>query len=190
MKRLLVLTVLAAALCSVSLAAETVSSNIPAEPRCATGGFWVMKDGFSAGFGEWSFPLYAGKDGFFIRNCINVGGFSCLAAGSTDEIGGCILGNRIQLGGTYDCSGVVIRTYSILGAGMGLFSGTGKNISDAPYITSWMIGGGFEIQYSPCNAFCIEFGGDDTGFMGENCHNWSDYTTMSPILILGFRSYH
>lgn len=150
-----------------------------------TGGFWCVKDGLASGFGEWNFSLHNDKDGFVLRDCIDIGGFG----GTRDDYSGAILGNKFIIGGRYDAECFVFRSYGFLGAGFGIFRTEGHEFYDNPYLVSTVFGGGTEFQYSKDSAFVIEFGGSMDFFVGERRNEFSKNPKGGPILVLGFRSY-
>lgn len=154
-----------------------------------SGGFWALKEGYGAGYGEWNFPLRNDSDGFLLRDAINIGGFG----GNLEEnkgVGGCILGNKFMIGGTYNASEFVVRSYGFVSAGFGIFGAEGHKVFNAPFMISSIIGGGFEFQYSSDNSFVVEFGGDMDFLVGSGRKEYSQLSRSCPILMLGFRSYH
>ncbi len=170
--------------------AENVSDNSENKERFAIGGFWEMEDNLSGGFGEWIIPIYKSENNFFLRDCINMGGFGIDLQGSSNSIGGFVAGNRLQFGGINDYQYFRIRAYGFAGCSFGIFSGKDHKPFDDTYILGGIGGGGFELQYSNRNAFCIEFGGNYISFIGKDYQDWEDFNTISPILMLGFRSYY
>lgn len=151
----------------------------------ASGGYWCMKEGIASGFGEWSFSLHNDEDGFVLRDCINIGCF-----GETKEkVWGSVIGDKILIGKRFDAGNLVIRNYAMLGAGFGLFKAPEHSMISSPFLLSTVLGGGMELQYSKNLAFVIEFGGSQDFIVGDKREDFLAYQSISPILILGFRSY-
>lgn len=144
-----------------------------------------MKEGIASGFGEWSFSLHNDEDGFVLRDCINIGGFG----GTKEEFGGAIIGDKFLIGKRFDTGSLVIRNYAMAGVGFGAFNTSDYFILSSPFILSTVFGGGMELQYSQKLAFVIEFGGSQDFIVGDKRESFLSYQSISPILILGFRSY-
>lgn len=154
----------------------------------SSGGFWALKEGFGAGYGEWSFPLRNESDGFLLRDCIDIGGFG----GTTNEnkeFGGCILSNKFIIGSALKVETFIVRSYGFASLGFGLFNAESHKLFSTPFLLSSIIGGGFEFQYSRSNSFVIEFGGDMDFIIGNERNAFTRFNNQGPILMLGFRSY-
>jgi len=185
MKRLIITLLVGTFMCLGCFAQDKEFAN-----GFSSGGFWIMKDGMSGGFGEWSIPILNKDNGFYLRNNINIGGFGSTSSSSQIHFGGGIIGDRIIYGESIQLTDFAVKTYGFTGAGFGIFGSEGHKPFSNPFILSVLCGGGFELQYSQKSSFVMEFGGNQDIVVGKNRAAFADVNSIDPILILGYRRYY
>ncbi len=191
MKRLTFVLLLVAVICSVGFAESFSSADV--KYRTTGGGFWSCGKDYTGGFGEFGFNLLPEEKTFVLRDCISVMGEGGYLGNNSDVgFGGCEIGDKLIIGGRYNCEGFIVRTYGFIGVSVGLFSCSGHSFFSLPLMINISFGGGFEFQYSANNAFVIEFGGLNRLFTGDTSsigNNVRSYPISSPSLTIGFRSF-
>ena len=180
MKRTVIALVLVAIICSVGFAEETDTSKI--KYRITNGGFWTSGQDFCGGFGEFGINCLPEEKNFVLRDCIY-----CQGSGGTN-FGEFQVGDKLILGGRVNGEGFIVRTYGLIGGGLGLLSCPGYKVGQAPLLVHITFGGGFEFQYCTNTAFVVEFGGDSRLLAGKNKQALKDFSRSSPVLTIGYRS--
>ena len=190
MKRLTIVLCLVAVICSVGFAEEFSSADV--QYRTTGGGFWSCGKDYTGGFGEFGVNLLSEEKVFVLRDCVFLqgeGGY--LANNSELGFGGLEIGNKLIIGGRYNCTGFIVRTYGFIGVSLEAFSCENHRFFSMPLMINLNFGGGFEFQYSPHSSFVIEFGGLNRFFVGDNTNfNIESYPISSPSLTIGFRSFN
>ena len=196
MKRLIIALVLVAGFCSAGFAQEDASEHSSANVnyRTTSGGFWVWEDNLTGGFGEFGINLLPEEKNFVLRNCFFIQGEGSSlelgqAAGNSIEVGGLELGDKILIGGRYNCPGFIIRSYGFIGGSFGFFSWNDLKFNSKPFIVSAKFGGGFEFQFVKGCAFAVEFGGVQRFLAGGGTMNISGFPNHAPCLTIGYRTF-
>ena len=196
MKRLIIALVLVAGFCSAGFAqddaAERSSANV--NYRTTSGGFWVWEDNLTGGFGEFGINLLPQEKNFVLRNCIFVQGEGSSltlgqASGNSIEVGGLEIGDKILIGGRYNCPGFIIRSYGYMGGSFGFMTWDDHKFGSKPFMVSAKFGGGFEFQFVQSCAFVVEFGGVQRFLVGGGSMNISDFPNHAPCLTIGYRTF-
>ncbi|MCR4899465.1 MAG: hypothetical protein K5907_01435 [Treponema sp.] len=186
MKRLITVLCLVAVICCAGFAEEVNSADV--KYRTTSGGFWSCGQDFSGGFGEFGINLLPVEKTFVLRDCIYVMGTGGHLTPTGLDTGGIEIGDKLILGGRYNCSGFIVRTYGFMGGGVKFYGCEGHKILNAPMIDLGF-GGGFEFQYATDCAFVVEFGGQNRILTGKYNKLFKDYSRSSPMLTIGFRSF-
>jgi len=192
MKRLIIALVLVAGFCCAGFAEENNSANV--DYRITSGGFWVWEDNLSGGFGEFGVNLLPKENHFVLRNCFFIQGEGSSVdmsqgSGNSIEVGGLEIGDKILIGGRYNCPGFIIRSYGYIGGSFGFMSWDDHPFGSRPFMISAKFGGGFEFQYVRGCAFVAEFGGVQRFLVGGGKSNISNFPNHAPCLTIGFRTF-
>lgn len=192
MKRLIILLALVAGFCSAGFAEENDSANV--SYRTTSGGFWVWEDNLTGGFGEFGINLLPQEKNFVLRNCIFVQGEGSsidIGKGNGNDIsvGGLEIGDKILIGGRYNCPGFIVRSYGFMGASFGLMGWDDHKFASKPFMISAKFGGGFEFQFVKGCAFVTEFGGVQRFLVGGGKTNISNFPNHAPCLTIGYRTF-
>lgn len=192
MKRFRVFFILVALLCSVGFADEMVSVKndlVDFATKKIGGGFWSCAPERSGGYGEFGWALTdEAKKEFVLRDCFTFGGYGHKVIERSVDFGELQIGNKFMIGGVYNCGSAKIRSYGFVGTGVGFIGGSGIRFFHGAPMIEVNGGGGFEIQYSPNNAFVIEFGGRCEEPVGKKRAEYKAYTNSSPVLTIGYRT--
>ena len=194
MKRLIILLILVAGLCSVGFAQEDTNEYSSAEfqYRTTSGGFWIWEENCNGGAGEFGFNLLKEEKNFVFRNCFFVqgeGGSGNLTTDRFVDFGGIEFGDKLIFGGRANGPGFIVRTYGYVGASFGLIGWDDHLFYTQPFLVSAKFGGGFEFQYLRNMAFVIEFGGDERFLIGQPSGALSNFSKCTPSLTIGYRSF-
>ena len=192
MKRLIIVLSLVAGICCAGFADENASANV--DYRTTSGGFWVIENNLTGGFGEFGINLLPKEKNFVLRNCFFVQGEGSSlelgeAPGNKIEVGGLEIGDKLLIGGRYNCPGFIIRSYGFIGGSFGFFSWDDHSFGSKPFIVSAKFGGGFEFQFSTDCAFVVEFGGVQRFLVGGTDVNLPNFSNHAPCLTIGYRMF-
>lgn len=197
MKRISLVLVLVAIICSVGFAEENLSGEetfANGNYRFVSGGFWSCGQDFAGGFGEFGFNLLPTEKAFVLRDCIffqgEGGTLRNSSAANPDplEYGALSIGDKILFGGRSNGNDFVIRSYGFTGASVSLFSCKNYGLFSQPVMLNILFGGGFEFQYMKNTAFVVEFGGRSRLMLGSNKSDFEGYAKSNPVLTIGFRT--
>lgn len=187
MKRTSVLMILVALMCSVGFAKETEFAK-DFNSKFTNGGAWTVQGEMGGGFGEYGFRLCPEENNFMLRNTIFFEGLGSSAYPQKDSIyGSMAFGDKFMIGGTYENSEFIVRTYGFFGGSIGIFKAAGKSFFDKTYMAETLCGGGFEFQYTSNLAFFIEFGGCYKFPVGTDYKKYQAFSNSAPTLTIGYR---
>lgn len=194
MKRLIIILILVAIICSVGFAEETgvIAGAAPANfnYRTVSGGFWSCGQDFSGGFGEFGINLLPQEKILVLRDCIYVQGEGgTLSKKNELDFGGLEIGNKFIIGGRVNGSDFVVRNYGFTSLSFGMFSCKNHDFTSQPFMLNLSFGGGFEFQFVRHSAFVIEFGGTNRFFAGENSDEVKDFAKSAHVLTIGYRTF-
>ena len=188
MKRITFVLILVASICCAGFAEEVLSANV--KYKTTSGGFWCCGEGFCGGFGEFGINLLPEEKNFVLRDCLYIQGEGgSLKKNGSLEYGGVEIGDKLLIGGRYNCNGFIVRSYGFTGVSAGLFSFEGHKVFSLPVMLNLTFGGGFEFQFSEKMGFVIEFGGMNRLLIGGDKSVFEDFSRYLPVLTIGYRSF-
>ena len=194
MKRLIIVLLLVAGICSVGFAQEDTNEYSSAEYnyRTTSGGFWIWEENCNGGAGEFGINLLKEEKNLVLRNCFFVqgeGGSGKMTSDKIVEFGGIEFGDKLMFGGRANCNGFIVRSYGFAGASFGIIGWDDHQFGTKPFLVSAKFGGGFEFQYLKNLAFVVEFGGVERFLIGQPAGALSNFAKCTPSLTIGYRSF-
>ena len=194
MKKIIILLILVAMICSVGFAEEAGVTDGPASAkfdyRTVSGGFWSCGQDFSGGFGEFGVNLLPEEKILVLRDCIYVQGEGgTLSQENKLDFGGLEIGNKLIVGGRVNCSDFAVRNYGFTSLSFGMFSCKNHDFTSQPFMLNLSFGGGFEFQFVKHTAFVVEFGGCNRYFVGEKSEDVKDLSKSAHVLTIGYRTF-